>query len=87
MCVGASPHYGILDIHGRHFVESARAAGLGPTVIRKVLDDVRAHAPKAAEAARRAMPKDFPDAVHDSVAAAITARLRRLDTADDALRG
>lgn len=85
MSVGARPHYGILDVHGRHFVESARAAGLGRTLIGKVLDEVRAAAPMAAEMARAQMPAGFPDAVYNSISAAIAARLPRLDTAEEAL--
>lgn len=85
MSVGARPHYGILDLHGRHFVETAKAAGLGPTIIRKVLDEVRARAADAAAAARNSMPPGFPDAVHDSITAAICARLPRLDSANEAL--
>jgi serine/threonine-protein kinase HipA len=85
MSAGAKPHYKILDLHGRHFVETAKAAGLGPTVIRRVIDEVRAGAICAAEQARSKMPPDFPDAVHHSVAAAIQARLPRLDTADEAI--
>jgi len=84
MSVGATPHCKILDLHGRHFVETAKKAGIGPAVIRAVIDDVRAKAAGAAEEARRAMPADFPDALHQAVAAAIEARLPRLDTADDA---
>ncbi|MCR5879663.1 hypothetical protein [Phenylobacterium sp. J367] len=84
MSVGARPHYGILDLHGRHFVETAKAAGLGQKTIRTVIEDVSAEASKAVEDARRAMPSDFPDVVHDSIAAAIQARLPRLQTADDA---
>jgi serine/threonine-protein kinase HipA len=85
MSLGASGHFGILDLHGRHFVETARAGGLGPTVIRQVLDEVRADAAGAAEATRRKMPADFPETVHHSIATAIEARLPRLDTADGAL--
>ena len=85
MAVGISPHYGILDIHGRHFVETAKAAGLGPPLIRRVLDEVRRDAVGAAEAARAKMPADFPEHVHEAVAKAIIARLQRLDTADEAL--
>jgi serine/threonine-protein kinase HipA len=85
MAIGATPHYEILDIHGRHFVETAKAAGLGPAVIRRVLDEVRHDAAAATQAALARMPADFPDHVHDSVAAAVDARLHRLDTADEAL--
>lgn len=85
MSAGANAHYKILDVHGRHFVESAKAAGLGPTIIRQVIDEVRAEAAEAATETRRRMPPGFPDAVHDSIAAAIAVRLPRLDTADAAL--
>lgn len=85
MSVGASPHYRIVDIHGRHFVESAQAASVGPTVIRNVIDEVRTVAAKALEDARSKMPEDFPDRVHQSIAAAFEARLPRLATADDLL--
>jgi serine/threonine-protein kinase HipA len=85
MSAGARAHYGVLDLHGRHFVETAKAAGLGPAVIRPVLQEVRDKAPAAAEAARSRMPRGFPDAVHESVAAAIASRLPRLDTAEEVL--
>lgn len=85
MSLGARPHYRILDVHGRHFVETAKAAGVGPTTIRKVIDEVRANADAALAAAREAMPPNFPDTVHVSVAAAVAARLPRLDTASEAL--
>ncbi|HEY2357201.1 MAG TPA: type II toxin-antitoxin system HipA family toxin [Phenylobacterium sp.] len=85
MSVGAKPHYTILDIHGRYFVETAKAAGLGSAIIRRVLDEVRADAAGAAERTRAQMSADFPDSVHASIAAAIQARLPRLDSADAAL--
>jgi serine/threonine-protein kinase HipA len=85
MSVGAKPHYTIPDIHGRYFVETAKAAGLGSTTIRRVLDEVRADAAGAAERAREQMSADFPDNVNASISAAIIARLPRLDSADAAL--
>jgi serine/threonine-protein kinase HipA len=85
MSVGTKPHYTILDVQGRYFVETAKAAGLGSTIIRRVLDEVRADAAGAAERTRAQMSADFPDSVHASIAAAITARLPRLDSADAAL--
>ncbi len=86
MSVGASPRYKIADIHGRHFVETARAAGLGPAVIAKVLAEVRAKAIDAPEEALAKMPAGFPEAVHASIVSAIKARLPRLDSADELLR-
>jgi serine/threonine-protein kinase HipA len=85
MSLGANPHYKILDIHGRHFVETAKAAGLGPAVIRQVLEDVLTAAPDAAAQALQKMPPDFPEPLHDSIAAAIQVRLPRLESAWEAI--
>ena len=84
MCVGNSRKYEILRIHGRHFVETARQAGLGPAIIREVVDEVMRDAARALDSARRAMPHDFPaDLVH-SVETAALGRLNQLKTAYDA---
>jgi serine/threonine-protein kinase HipA len=85
MSVGASRHYRILDVHGRHFVETAREAGLGPTIIRQVLDEVFRDAVPAAERALGLMPDDFHADIHTSVVGAMTGRLRQLETALEAL--
>lgn len=85
MSVGASCHYKILDVHGRHFVETAKEAGLGPTIIKQVLDEVFRDALPAAERALGLMPQDFHADIHNSVVNAMTGRLRQLETAWDAL--
>lgn len=85
MSAGAKIHYKILDIHGRHFVETAKKAGMGPTVIRSVIEDVLAQGPQAADAALAKMPAGFPEAIHQSVAGALNARLPKLETAWGAL--
>ena len=85
MSVGAKPHYTILDIHGRYFAETGRVAGLGPTLLRRVLNEVRDDVVGALDRARQKMPADFPDSVHDSIAAAIRSRLPKLDSAEAVL--
>lgn len=70
--------YKILEISGRHFVETGRKAGLGPTAISRTITDVIDHAPVALEAALLQMPGDFPENIHWSVAAAVTGRLDQL---------
>ena len=84
MSAGARPHYKILDIHGRYFVETAKTAGLGPTVIRRVIEEVTAAAGGATDAALQKMPPSFPETIHASVAGAIKARLPRLESAWEA---
>ncbi len=81
MSAGKSRKYAILGIHGRHFVETAKEAGLGPTIIRQVLDEVMRDALTAPDRALSMMPPGFAHDIHSSVVAAIATRLQRLDTA------
>ena len=81
MSAGATPHYKIVDVHGRHFVESGKAAGLGAAVIREVLDELKADAATATDRARSSMPADFHDEVHRSIEAILPRRLRQLEIA------
>jgi len=80
MAAGSNRHYRVDEVLGRHFVQTARAAGLGPTLIEQVLVDVRDKAAAAPDIARAAMPGDFDAATHDSIRAALAARLPLLDT-------
>lgn len=81
MSVGTSRKYKILDISGRHFVETGREADFGKTQIRAMIADVLAKAPNAAEQALARMPKGFARDIHDSVANAIEERVPRLEQA------
>lgn len=81
MSAGKSRHYRVDEVLGRHFAQPARVAGLGPTLIKKVITGVREKAERAPDAARSVMPGDFADEIHNSIRAAIAARLGRLDTA------
>ena len=85
MSAGAKPHYKILDVHGRHFVETAKAAGLGPTIIRTAIKEVIEAAPKAAARAIERMSPGFPEALHASINGAMAARLPRLESSWDVL--
>lgn len=84
MSAGDSGKYEIMRMHGRHFVETARQAGLGAAIIRQVVDEVMRDAARALDSARRAMPHDFPVDLHRSVEAAALERLDQLKTAYDA---
>ncbi|MBB5720343.1 serine/threonine-protein kinase HipA [Stakelama sediminis] len=81
MSVGRSRKYRIFDIAGRHFVETGKEAGLGPTLIRQVITGILDKAPAAAQRALEAMPADFAGQVHESVSAAVSARLPLLEKA------
>jgi serine/threonine-protein kinase HipA len=81
MSVGSNRKYRIADIHGRHFVEIAKEAGLGPTPVMKAIGDIQDDAKGAFATLEKALPKGFPQAIHESVKAAVLDRLRSLATA------
>jgi serine/threonine-protein kinase HipA len=74
MSVGNSRKYKLLDISGRHFVEIGRKAGLGPTIIGRLITEVLERAQDAPPKALVRMPEDFDRGIHASVAAAIEKR-------------
>lgn len=82
MAIGNSRRYRIFDIHGRHFVETGRAAGLSSQLIGQAVDEVRASFDRAFSDVERQLPVHFPEAIHASLEAGARERLRRLDTAD-----
>lgn len=81
MSVGKSRKYKILDIAGRHFVETGKEAGLGSTIMRRVIDEILEAAGSATDRAAAEMPKDFSGEVHQSVEGAMGPRLRSLEHA------
>lgn len=85
MSAGKSRHYRILEIMGRHFVQSGKAAGLGLTLMRNAIESILDNADSAGNRARAKMPDDFVHDIHESIADAITKRLRHLASALDDL--
>jgi serine/threonine-protein kinase HipA len=81
MSAGTNRHYRVGEVLGRHFVQTAKAAGLGPTLIEKVITGIREKAERAPDVALSAMPDDFAEEIHSSIRGAIASRLDRLDTA------
>lgn len=79
MSVGASPHYRVRDIHGRHFVETGRAIGLSLNSIRSVFDQIHARFESAFRAVERGLPRGT-ERIHESVHAGAEERLRRLES-------
>lgn len=52
MFVGKSRHYRILEVVGHQFVQTGKAAGLGPTLITKAITDILECAKDAPDKAR-----------------------------------
>ena len=86
MAIGNSRRYRIFDIHGRHFVETGRAAGLSIQLIGQAIDEVRASFDRAFNDVEHQLPVHFPEAIHSSVVASARDRIRQLDTADAELK-
>jgi serine/threonine-protein kinase HipA len=74
MSAGNSRKYRILDIAGRHFVQTAKEGGMGPAIIRQVIDEILNDTEAAPARALARMPADFAKDIHESVASAIQAR-------------
>lgn len=78
MSVGNSRKYRVLDIHGRHFMETAAECGLGTADARRAIDDVQERCETVFDALD--LPRDFPAQIADSVQAAVRERMGRLDS-------
>ncbi len=85
MSFGKSRKYKILEITGRHFVETGKEAGIGPTIIRQAITSVLEAAGEATDKALTQMPSDFSIHIHESVQRAIDSRLGQLEAALDNL--
>ncbi|NKJ01665.1 type II toxin-antitoxin system HipA family toxin [Novosphingobium sp. SG707] len=85
MSVGSNRHYRVLDVVGRHFIQSGKAAGLGPTLMKEAITDIMDRAKNAPSKALAQMPEDFAQEVHDSIVACMPVRLRLLETAFEEL--
>ena len=64
MSAGSNRHYALHTILPRHYVQTARAAGLPAERVLQVMDDIEATLPRALEDATRKLPDDFPGFRH-----------------------
>lgn len=79
MSAGKKPHYRMFEVAGRHFVETAQKASMGPAMISQSIRTVLEHAETAPERALERMPKDFDTNIHESVCRAIRGQLLVLE--------
>lgn len=78
MSVGKRRHYKVEEILARHFMETAKEAGVPMSLVRRAIDDMAARAEHALEATGNELPPDFPEAIHESVRNAAVERAGRL---------
>jgi serine/threonine-protein kinase HipA len=78
MSVGDSNHDRIDQVHARHFVQTAKRAGLPKAIVREAIEEVRAQAEKAITQMEAELPTGFPQHVHEAVSAGMRTRLPSL---------
>lgn len=78
MRLGKSHHYRVADIVWRHLVETGLQAGLSRTAMDEVFAEITEAAEPASAATLDDLPSGFPDAIGESVRAAILHRLKML---------
>ncbi len=78
MAVGEKNHYRMDGIHGRHFLQTAEAAGLPKTIARDAIEEVAGAADGALERVQGELPPRFPAVIHASVSKALNDRVRAL---------
>lgn len=78
MAVGATSHYRIEGIQGRHFIETGSAAGISKATVQTVIEEVTAAADDVMERLADELPPRFPKSIHASVSKAVVARIRTL---------
>jgi serine/threonine-protein kinase HipA len=81
MSAGKNLHHRINEVMGRNFVQTGKAAGLGPTLMRKAIGDLLDRSADVAAIARRQIPEDFAASIHDSISAALDRRLPQIASA------
>jgi serine/threonine-protein kinase HipA len=78
MAVGATNHYRIDGIQGRHFIETGSAAGISKATVQTVIEEVVAAVDGVMERLADELPPRFPKSIHSAVSKAVLARLRTL---------
>ena len=75
---GKNRHYRWNEIHGRHWIETARRCGFGE--MQDVMQDVISKTPKVIERVRGLVPPGFPTQIADSILDGIRASTKQLET-------
>ena len=81
MSVGRSPHYAMDEILPRHFFQTAEIAGVGAALVRSIFKDLAENAEQALGALIEELPDGFPEAMTNSIRAAMSHRIDLLKEA------
>lgn len=78
MAVGKSRLYQVLEIVGRHFIESGEQAGMGRSMVSAIIENAIETAPRAIRHVTASLPTDFPGKVAESIMGGIDRRVAQL---------
>jgi len=78
MAVGANRHYIVNEILPRHFLQSAKDAGVPAIQVKSLLQNIEQITLAALERTIKAMPNDFPEAIAASVKGSVGGKLRQI---------
>src|SRR5690606_20742322 len=71
-------HYKMTEIHGRHFIQTAKRAGLPDYIAKEALEEISGAAEHAMQEVEKSLPEGFPEALHLSVIRGMKSRLNSL---------
>lgn len=78
MSVGNNNHYKMTEIQGRHFIQTAKRAGLPDYIAKEALEEISGAAEHAMQEVEKSLPDDFPEELHFSVMRGLKSRLGSL---------
>ena len=79
MSAGTSRHYRIDEIRGRHFIQTAEAAGVPAFIAMDPLKEVARAAPVVLGEIEKALPSGFPKRIHSSITSGLVRRLKGIE--------
>ena len=79
MFVGDNRHYRIEEILPRHFFQTAKKAGLSPSLVNAAMGEIVRDVDEAIRGMEAKLPSDFPEEIHTSIKAALRARTRLIE--------
>ncbi len=78
MRMGKSNHYKVGDIIGRHIMRTGMDSGLSRNTVTELFEQIHQQTEAAIDQTYQSLSEDFPISLFDSVAVAMTDRLRHL---------
>ncbi len=82
MSVGNRRHYRFDQVHGRHFVQTGKRAGLSNKRMRAMIEEIAERAPKTLDTVADSLPAGFPTEIVDTVREAVLDRMCGLHLAN-----